>query len=102
MNGTFGSDTAAAVTAFQTAKGVPATGTVDSHTWTALLAAGSQPTLQSGSTGADVQRLKRALTAALGQTVGIDGDFGSLTTSAVKSYQTARGLGADGIVGALA
>ncbi|WP_345709935.1 glycoside hydrolase domain-containing protein [Kitasatospora paranensis] len=101
VNGTFGADTASAASAFQTAKALTASGAVDSHTWTALLSAGTKPSLQSGSTGADVQRLQRALTAALGQTVGIDGDFGSQTTTAVKSYQSSRGLTADGAVGPL-
>ena len=101
VDGTYGTDTATAVTAFQTAKGLPATGAVNAHTWTALLSAGSQPTLQSGSTGADVERLQSALTAALGQTITVDGDFGSGTKAAVKSYQTAAGLTSDGVVGPL-
>lgn len=101
VNGTYGTDTASAVSAFQTAKALPVTGAVDSHTWTALLSTGSQPTLQSGSTGADVERLQSALTAALGQTIAIDGDFGSGTKTAVKSYQTAAGLSSDGVVGPL-
>jgi hypothetical protein len=101
VNGTYGTDTAAAVSAFQTAKALPVTGTVNSHTWTALLAAGSQPSLENGSTGVDVERLQSALTAALGQTITIDGDFGSGTEAAVKSYQTAAGLSSDGEVGPL-
>ena len=100
-NGTYGSDTAAAVSAFQTAKGLSATGSVDSHTWTALLSAGTQPSLEDGSTGTDVERLQRALTAALGQTISIDGDFGPATTSAVETYQGNAGLSVDGEVGPL-
>ncbi|WP_279583254.1 peptidoglycan-binding domain-containing protein [Fodinicola feengrottensis] len=47
-----------------------------------------------------MKRLQRALTAALGRTVGIDGDFGSGTaTAVVRNYQTAAGLSSDGIVG---
>lgn len=91
----------AAVTAYQQALGLPATGTVDSHTWTALLSAGDQPTLSSGSTGTAVRRLQRSLTAALGRTVAIDGDFGPATKTAVTDYQKSRGLSADGIVGTL-
>ncbi|MBX9399053.1 peptidoglycan-binding protein [Streptomyces sp. TRM72054] len=45
-------------------------------------------------------RLQRALTAALGRTVGIDGVFGSGATQAVRDYQSSRGLAVDCIVGA--
>lgn len=72
---------------------------VGAKTWTALLSRGSTPTVQSGSTGEAVTRLQRALTAALGRTVAIDGVFGSGTAQAVRDYQSSRGLGADGIVG---
>ena len=65
------------------------------------LSAGTRPTLQSGSTGTDVKRLQRALIAARGQTLAIDGDFGPASTTAVKAYQTAQGLTSDGIVGGL-
>ncbi|WP_245687407.1 glycoside hydrolase domain-containing protein, partial [Streptacidiphilus griseoplanus] len=101
VDGIFGPVTASAVQSFQSGRALPATGAVDSHTWTALLAAGTRPTLQSGSTGADVMRLQRALIAARGQTLTIDGDFGPATTAAVKAYQSAKGLSADGIVGSL-
>lgn len=99
MDGAFGSGTTTAVQSFQGSVSLPVTGTVDSHTWTALLSAGTKPTLQSGSAGTDVKRLQRALIAARGQSLTIDGDFGPATTSAVKAYQTAQGLTSDGIVG---
>jgi peptidoglycan hydrolase-like protein with peptidoglycan-binding domain len=58
------------------------------------------PTLQSGSTGADVKRLQRLLVMLkyLDYT-GIDGSFGAQTENAVKSFQQANGLTADGIAG---
>ncbi|GAB3755844.1 glycoside hydrolase domain-containing protein [Microlunatus parietis] len=99
-SGTFDAATEAAVESFQTSVSLPATGGVDSRTWTALLSYGSTPTLRSGASGPDVSRLQRALTAALGRTVGIDGSFGPITEQAVEDYQTARKLGVDGIVGA--
>ncbi|WP_255953907.1 peptidoglycan-binding protein [Streptomyces odontomachi] len=100
FKGTFDADTEAAVKGFQADAGLPASGEVDAHTWTALLSHGSTPTLQDGSSGTAVQRLQRALTAALGTTVAIDGLFGPNTTAAVEQYQSAHGLTADGIVGA--
>lgn len=99
-SGTFDAATVTATTAFQQEHGLTADGTVDSHTWTALLSYGSTPTLQNGSTGSAVSRLQRALTAALSTTVDIDGQFGPATTTAVKNYQSSRGLDSDGIVGA--
>ncbi|CAM5432036.1 Peptidoglycan binding-like domain-containing protein OS=Streptomyces microflavus OX=1919 GN=Smic_67410 PE=4 SV=1 [Streptomyces microflavus] len=46
-----------------------------------------------------MKRLQRSLTAALGTTVGVDGSFGPSTETAVRNYQTGRGLGVDGKVG---
>ncbi|MFL6075213.1 MAG: peptidoglycan-binding protein [Mycobacteriales bacterium] len=101
VDGVYDDATAAAVTAYRQNKSLPAGATIDSHVWTALLSAGTKPTLQNGSTGADVRRLQRSLTAALGRTIAIDGSFGSGTQQAVKDYQSSRGLSADGIVGSL-
>jgi hypothetical protein len=57
------------------------------------------PMLRRGARGAQVVRLQQAL-GNLGFNPGpVDGIFGPLTESAVRAYQTARGLGADGIVG---
>ena len=58
-------------------------------------------TLRRGSRGAEVKALQDALIAqgfSCGKW-GADGDFGSATEKAVKVYQEARGLSADGIVG---
>ncbi|MEU5362042.1 glycoside hydrolase domain-containing protein [Streptomyces sp. NPDC005925] len=98
-DGVFGSATTTAAKNFQAAKGLAADGAVGPKTWTALLSRGATTTVQSGSTGEAVTRVQRALTAALGRTVGIDGVFGSGTGQAVRDYQSSRGLSADGIVG---
>ncbi|MFD5029823.1 glycoside hydrolase domain-containing protein [Streptomyces sp. NPDC058405] len=98
-DGIFGPATTTASRNFQAGKGLTADGVVGAKTWTALLSRGSTPTIQNGSTGEAVTRLQRALTAALGRTVAIDGAFGSGTGQAVRDYQSSRGLGADGIVG---
>ncbi|MER7727552.1 peptidoglycan-binding protein [Streptomyces sp. NPDC096323] len=98
-DGSFGAATQSAVTAFQSARGLDADGVVGARTWTALLSAGTTSTLAEGASGEAVKRLQRALTAALGSTVGADGTYGPGTATAVRSYQTSRGLTADGIAG---
>lgn len=58
-------------------------------------------TLKKGSKGDTVKALQKQL-IALGYDVGkkgADGDFGSATLAAVKAFQKANGLKADGVVG---
>lgn len=58
-------------------------------------------TLKKGSKGDAVKALQKQL-IALGYDVGkkgADGDFGSATLAAVKAFQKANGLKADGVVG---
>jgi hypothetical protein len=72
---------------------------------TALVPASAQayanaffPTQSSGNRGADVQAIQFLLQYA-GQSVDADGVFGATTVTAAKAFQTAKGLGVDGIVG---
>lgn len=54
---------------------------------------------KNGSTGDDVARIQKALKDAGFYQGEPDGVFGSQTETALKNFQTASGLGADGIVG---
>jgi peptidoglycan hydrolase-like protein with peptidoglycan-binding domain len=59
----------------------------------------AEPNLQKGSTNPAVRDLQEAL-KALGYKPGpIDGVFGATTEAAVKAFQQAKGITADGIVG---
>ena len=59
----------------------------------------AQAIIQIGSTGEDVRYLQESLTK-LGYDPGpIDGVFGTKTETAVRSFQTVKGLVVDGIVG---
>ncbi|MFD6071201.1 peptidoglycan-binding protein [Amycolatopsis lurida] len=98
-SGVLDTATVSAVKRFQAQVGLAETGSVDSHTWTALLARGTTPQLQDGSSGEAVFRLQRSLNAATTANLTVDGKFGAKTTAALKGYQTSRGLDADGIAG---
>ncbi|HUF98633.1 MAG TPA: peptidoglycan-binding protein [Ilumatobacter sp.] len=105
-DGVFGTNTTAAVKAFQQARGLAVSGSVDEAT-AAALAAPSSPSvavspllgLKSGSLGAGVQQLQQALITA-GVTVrgGADGIFGPATSEALKAFQTSQGMTASGVV----
>lgn len=61
-----------------------------------------RPTLRRGDMGKAVRDVQQRL-ADMGYDLGkwgVDGDFGTATEAAVRKFQTARGLTADGIVGA--
>lgn len=57
--------------------------------------------LRRGDSGSAVQKIQQALMSMgfSSPRLGADGDFGEETEIAVRSYQTARGLTADGIIG---
>jgi peptidoglycan hydrolase-like protein with peptidoglycan-binding domain len=55
--------------------------------------------LRQGDSGSDVEALQRALTSQGFSPGAVDGIFGPATESAVRSFQSARGLTIDGIVG---
>jgi peptidoglycan hydrolase-like protein with peptidoglycan-binding domain len=92
-DGDFGSGTRAAVTAFQSSVGLTADGIAGPATFGALVS-----TVRQGSSGPAVQALQVQLNKH-GRTVSTDGAFGPATDSAVRAFQSANGLTADGIVG---
>lgn len=60
-----------------------------------------RPTLQIGSSGRAVQQAQCYLNNAMsGGNLDVDGDFGSVTKSAVLRFQRCAGIAVDGVVGA--
>jgi N-acetylmuramoyl-L-alanine amidase len=105
QRGEYGPATTAAVGEFQTRRGLPASGTVDQATWSALVEAGHRPGdrilyLRAPMLrGDDVADLQRSL-GALGFDAGrVDGIFGPHTERALRDFQRNVGLSADGKCG---
>ena len=104
IDGNFGSATEAAVKDFQSGNGLSADGIVGPQTWSKLPADPQTPRLARGATGAAVSALQKGLKTYSAQNAAadpgaIDGDFGPRTEAAVRTYQSDRGVSADGVVG---
>lgn len=102
LNGTdvFDAQTEAAVKMFQTLRGLTANGIVEANTSSAINNAVNNRNagcLSRGMIGSDVNQLQTNLNK-LGYSLGIDSQFGIKTEDAVKSFQTAHGFTANGIV----
>ena len=125
IDGKMGRDTVAALKAFQTANGLEADGVAGKATYAILFsdqamakgttptpqptdtpapeaeatAAASWPTLRKNDSGNDVAQLQEAL-IELGYLSGkADGNYGTKTEEAVKAFQKANNLTADGTAG---
>jgi hypothetical protein len=96
VDGAYGPKTTAAVKNFQTAKGLASDGIVGPNTWTKLIA---NHTVKAGSHGDDVRAVQYLLANVYGYSLAVDGVFGPDTNNAVRDFQAAHGLPADGIVG---
>jgi peptidoglycan hydrolase-like protein with peptidoglycan-binding domain len=59
----------------------------------------SSTVLKKGMKGAEVKELQQLITNKGYSTKGIDGVFGPATEAAVKKFQKAKKLKADGVVG---
>ncbi|MBE9119749.1 peptidoglycan-binding protein [Tychonema sp. LEGE 07199] len=126
IDGSYGSRTKSAVSAFQKSQRLNSDGIVDKQTWTALAAdpVSASESLQSnapvqsdspvqksdrvptnpataltkGAAGSKVKTLQVRLEMQGYDPGPIDGIFGTRTTTAVKSFQQYKGLTADGVV----
>lgn len=94
-DGQYGSVSSTAVKAFQKAKGLVADGQVGPATWPHLVY-----TLRQGSSGTHVRALQTALNKRSAGLV-VDGTFGAVSTSAVRTYQGVNRLVVDGEAGPL-
>jgi len=94
-DGVYGSVSVAAVKKFQAAKGLVADGQVGPATWPKLVYS-----LNAGANGDHVRALQTALNKRSAGLL-VDGDFGSVTTSAVRSFQSVNRLVVDGNAGAI-
>ena len=95
VDGAFGAGTDSAVRSFQSSRGLVVDGIVGGNTWEKLIV-----TVRQGDSNNAVRAVQDQLRSGYGYTsVTVDGVFGSATTTAVRDFQSKRGLGVDGVVG---
>ncbi|MDT0266413.1 peptidoglycan DD-metalloendopeptidase family protein [Streptomyces sp. DSM 44915] len=93
VDGDYGSVSAAAARSFQAARGLTADGQIGPQTWPALVYS-----LQQGASGDHVRALQTALNKRSAGLV-VDGAFGSVTATAVRTFQGLNQLVRDGLAG---
>lgn len=98
-DGVFGPVTADAVRQFQSAAGLAVDGIVGNQTWPALVVEVSRGDTGAAVRGVQSQFQARNLSGDPSKGLQVDGIFGPLTDSTIRSFQQAAGLGVDGIVG---
>ncbi|MDX2703356.1 peptidoglycan-binding protein [Streptomyces sp. PA03-6a] len=111
VDGDFGPETYSAVRSFQSSHGLSVDGEVGPNTKRELYDTDEAPStgldlrssscpsvILEGQTGGCVATLQ-ALLNGKGQHLDVDGEFGPLTLTAVRSFQSSHGLSVDGEVG---
>ena len=108
VDGNYGAGTEAAIRQFQCSVGISSDGVTGQTTWNTLYnnyadlnQEGEQYpgiSIRRGSKGATVRSAQARLNA-LGARLTADGSFGAATETAVKVFQAANGLTADGVIG---
>ena len=93
VDGAFGNGTLVAVKNFQGSHGLGADGIVGNATWPTLAI-----NTQQGDSGSKVRAVQSQLRES-GYGVTVDGAFGPATNTAVRSFQSSKGIGVDGVVG---
>lgn len=96
VDGVYGPQTAAAVTALQSSADVPADGVVGPQTWPHLVV-----TTASGASGDAVRAVQQfGLVPSPGvEPLVVDGSFGPITAERVRFFQESWGLTQDGVAG---
>jgi peptidoglycan hydrolase-like protein with peptidoglycan-binding domain len=100
IDGIFDTDVRNAVIAYQHQMFLVEDGIVGNLTWQSLYKGAplNMPTLKQGSKGSAVVTLQNVLKLTGDYRSKVDGDFGSLTKTAVQTFQKRVGLVVDGIV----
>jgi peptidoglycan hydrolase-like protein with peptidoglycan-binding domain len=93
VDGIFGSLTASAVSAFQSARGLVADGVVGDQTWPALIVQ-----LASGNSGEAVRAVQSQINSRSSGWLTVNGVFGQETADAVSAFQEPIGLTVNGVV----
>ncbi|MFB4163830.1 peptidoglycan-binding protein [Alteribacillus sp. JSM 102045] len=113
VDGIFGQVTAKAVRSYQNSAGIGVDGIAGPQTFRAMgignssvnasASASNQVefsrTLRQGARGNDVRQLQQTLKSKGHHNGSIDGIFGPVTASSVRSFQRSAGIGVDGIAG---
>jgi peptidoglycan hydrolase-like protein with peptidoglycan-binding domain len=98
IDGVMDESTGAAVRAFRARIGLGPGRAAGPRVWTALLAPGGDRTIKYGAAGERVRRLQRALNAASGERLRVNGVFADSLAAAVKRYQKEHRIAVSGVV----
>ena len=100
-DGIFGQTTESAVKSFQAAERLSVDGIVGPQTWGALIIDVSEGAIGDAVRAIQEEFQFRNLSGDPGKGLQVDGIFGPKTDAAVRGFQQALGIPADGIIGPL-